>query len=101
MAAPEGAPLHGNPAHLLPPSYKRLITAWLEEDAPSFDYGGFVVGDEMSEARLLGKSKVRDNSDSPSAACKRQDVNVESPLTIRLIRGFWPECPSSRRSFTS
>jgi nicotinate-nucleotide pyrophosphorylase (carboxylating) len=66
MAAPEGAPLHGNPAHLLPPSYKRLITAWLEEDAPSFDYGGFVVGDEMSEARLLGKSKVRGNLDQPT-----------------------------------
>ena len=54
----EGAPLHGNLAHLLPPSYKRLITAWLEEDTPSFDYGGFVVGDDLSEAKLLGKSKV-------------------------------------------
>ncbi|KAF7590785.1 hypothetical protein BBP40_002353 [Aspergillus hancockii] len=25
-------------------NYKRLITSWLEEDCPSFDYGGFVVG---------------------------------------------------------
>jgi nicotinate-nucleotide pyrophosphorylase (carboxylating) len=44
---------------LLPSSYKRHITAWLEEDCPSFDYGGFVVGESEGEARLLGKSKVR------------------------------------------
>ncbi|PLN77956.1 Quinolinate phosphoribosyl transferase [Aspergillus taichungensis] len=47
---------HGDLRHLLPPTYKRLITNWLEEDCPSFDYGGFVVGDSDSEARLLGKS---------------------------------------------
>lgn len=56
--ATEGAPAHGNPAHLLPPSYKRSVAAWLEEDAPSFDYGGFVVGEGAAEARLLGKSEV-------------------------------------------
>ena len=50
---------HGDLAHLLPPTYKRTIAAWLEEDCPSFDYGGFVVGEEMSEAKLLGKSEVR------------------------------------------
>jgi nicotinate-nucleotide pyrophosphorylase (carboxylating) len=59
MATIEGAPQHGNLAHLLPPGYKRLIASWLEEDAPSFDYGGFVVGEDMAEAKLLGKSKVR------------------------------------------
>lgn len=48
----------GDLRHLLPPTYKRLITDWLEEDCPSFDYGGFVVGDSDSEARLLGKSEV-------------------------------------------
>ena len=56
--AQEGAPVHGNVAHLLPPGYKRQISAWLEEDTPSFDYGGFVVGDQPAEAKLLGKSKV-------------------------------------------
>lgn len=56
----EGAPAHGNPAHLLPPHFKTQITEWLREDAPSFDYGGFVVGEEDAEARLLGKSAVRD-----------------------------------------
>ena len=54
----EGAPAHGSVAHLLPPTYKRLIAEWLEEDTPSLDYGGFVVGEEESEAKLLGKSKV-------------------------------------------
>jgi nicotinate-nucleotide pyrophosphorylase (carboxylating) len=58
MAKVEGAPAHGAVAHLLPQTYKRFISEWLEEDTPSFDYGGFVVGDEMSEAKLLGKSEV-------------------------------------------
>lgn len=56
MAITEGAPRHGNPAHLLPPSWKKTVTSWLEEDTPSFDYGGFVVGDGPAEARLLAKS---------------------------------------------
>jgi len=47
---------HGNLAHLLPPHYKHTITHWLEEDTPSFDYGGFVVGEAPATARLLGKS---------------------------------------------
>lgn len=58
MPVTEGAPAHGAVSHLLPQSYKRTIASWLEEDAPSFDYGGFVVGEELAEARLLGKSKV-------------------------------------------
>ena len=33
-----------------------MVSAWLEEDCPSFDYGGFVVGECMAEAKLLGKS---------------------------------------------
>jgi hypothetical protein len=58
MAKVEGAPAHGNVAHLLPLAYKRYVSEWLEEDTPSFDYGGFVVGEEQSEAKLLGKSEV-------------------------------------------
>lgn len=58
MASIEGAPAHGSVAHLLPQTYKRYISEWLEEDTPSFDYGGFVVGEEISEAKLLGKSEV-------------------------------------------
>jgi len=42
-------------AHLLPPSWKPQITAWLTEDTPSFDYGGYVVGEAQRTAYLLGK----------------------------------------------
>ena len=49
---------HGIVAHLLPQTYKHMISEWLEEDCPGFDYGGFVVGESMAEARLLGKSAV-------------------------------------------
>ena len=44
-------------AHLLPPSWKSQITQWLQEDTPSFDYGGFVVGEAPREAFLFGKGK--------------------------------------------
>ncbi|KAH9463901.1 hypothetical protein Pst134EA_015981 [Puccinia striiformis f. sp. tritici] len=49
--------MFGNPAHLLPPSWKSIVTDWLREDTPSFDYGGFVVGESQQEAQLLGKSQ--------------------------------------------
>lgn len=52
------AAAHGDLSHLSPLNYKRIISTWLEEDCPSFDYGGFVVGEAEGEARLLGKSKV-------------------------------------------
>ncbi|KAK2812172.1 hypothetical protein FQN50_001529 [Emmonsiellopsis sp. PD_5] len=51
------ASFHGQLSHLLPLTYKQTISAWLEEDCPSFDYGGFVVGETEGEAKLLGKSK--------------------------------------------
>lgn len=44
-------------AHLLPPSWKSQVTVWLQEDTPSFDYGGFVVGEVQRTALLLGKGK--------------------------------------------
>ncbi|KAF5333632.1 hypothetical protein D9611_002565 [Ephemerocybe angulata] len=46
-----------NYAHLLPPSWKTQVAAWLAEDTPSFDYGGFVVGEVEREAFLFGKGK--------------------------------------------
>lgn len=52
------AAAHGDLRHLLPGNYKRFISDWLEEDCPSLDYGGFVVGESDGEARLLGKSNV-------------------------------------------
>ena len=47
----------GSFEHLLPPSWKPLVTAWLAEDTPSFDYGGYVVGEVHREAFLFGKGK--------------------------------------------
>lgn len=52
------AAAHGTIAHLLNPNYKTEITRWLAEDCPSFDYGGFVVGDAVKEATLFAKSPV-------------------------------------------
>ncbi|CAO1620124.1 unnamed protein product [Parajaminaea phylloscopi] len=43
-------------SHLLPPTYGQTIAAWLAEDCPSFDYGGFVVGEDVKEASLWCKS---------------------------------------------
>jgi nicotinate-nucleotide pyrophosphorylase (carboxylating) len=37
--------------------WKSEITAWFAEDTPSFDYGGFVVGDSERTATLFGKSR--------------------------------------------
>lgn len=56
MAATDQLTLKGDPAHLLPPSWKTQITGWLAEDTPSFDYGGFVVGEGQRTATLLCKS---------------------------------------------
>ncbi|KIX99330.1 uncharacterized protein Z520_04906 [Fonsecaea multimorphosa CBS 102226] len=50
------APQHGTLADLLPSHFTTQITAWLAEDTPSFDYGGFVVGSEPRSAQLLCKS---------------------------------------------
>lgn len=47
---------HGSLANLLPSHWKTQITSWLAEDTPSFDYGGFVVGDGQRTATLYAKS---------------------------------------------
>ncbi|KAF3936870.1 hypothetical protein ABW19_dt0205700 [Dactylella cylindrospora] len=47
---------YGDLTHLLPTNYKQTIRDWLQEDCPSFDYGGFVVGEEESVATLYGKT---------------------------------------------
>lgn len=52
----ENALDHGALEHILPVSWKSQITAWLSEDTPSFDVGGFVVGSEQRTATLWGKS---------------------------------------------
>ncbi len=47
---------HGNLANLLPDHYKTQVKQWFAEDAPNFDYGGFVVGSAPRSATLYGKS---------------------------------------------
>lgn len=75
----------GTVSHLLPPSYKRMVSAWLEEDCPSFDYGGFVVGEEVKEARLLGKSPVGSFPTAFSLCSRCEDFFSESIECISLI----------------
>ncbi|CAG8829848.1 25322_t:CDS:2 [Gigaspora margarita] len=43
-------------ANLIPASFKADIAAWIKEDIPSFDYGGYVVGKTPEIAILYGKS---------------------------------------------
>ena len=42
---------------LHPVSVRKLVCQWLEQDTPSFDYGGFVVGEAEETALLLCKSQ--------------------------------------------
>eukprot|EP00611_Tribonema_gayanum_P029125 TRINITY_DN7695_c0_g1_i1.p1 TRINITY_DN7695_c0_g1~~TRINITY_DN7695_c0_g1_i1.p1 ORF type:complete len:317 (-),score=105.03 TRINITY_DN7695_c0_g1_i1:69-971(-) len=42
--------------HLLAPNWRSAVQRWLDEDLPSMDIGGFVVGDKMETAALYGKS---------------------------------------------
>jgi len=47
-----------NLCHILHPvNIKELVRSWLKEDTPSFDYGGFVVGEQQETAVLLCKSE--------------------------------------------
>ncbi|XP_033119318.1 nicotinate-nucleotide pyrophosphorylase [carboxylating]-like [Anneissia japonica] len=42
---------------LHPVAIQELVERWLQEDTPSFDYGGFVVGSKQESAVLLCKSR--------------------------------------------
>lgn len=53
---PTEASHHGTLSDLLPSHWPTLVTTWLAEDTPSFDYGGFVVGSSPRTAQLLCKS---------------------------------------------
>lgn len=50
-----------NFAHALPSQghWKQDVSRWLAEDVPSFDIGGFVVGDDEKSATLWCKESVR------------------------------------------
>jgi nicotinate-nucleotide pyrophosphorylase (carboxylating) len=55
MASPLATPDAPRLAALLPPLWRETVRAYLHDDAPSFDVGGFVVGEAPREARLLCK----------------------------------------------
>lgn len=42
-------------AHLLPPGFEHEALEWLKDDAPTFDIGGFVVGETEEIAHLYCK----------------------------------------------
>jgi nicotinate-nucleotide pyrophosphorylase (carboxylating) len=42
-------------AHLLPLHYKDEVIQWIKDDCPSFDVGGFVVGEKEETAHLYCK----------------------------------------------
>ena len=42
---------------LHPITVQAMVRAWLREDTPNFDYGGFVVGEKRESAILLCKSE--------------------------------------------
>ncbi|ODV60356.1 nicotinate-nucleotide diphosphorylase (carboxylating) [Ascoidea rubescens DSM 1968] len=49
-----------DPLHLLPINgkWKQDITDWLSEDVASFDYGGYVVGEALTDATLYCKQNA-------------------------------------------
>ena len=71
---------YGNPAHLLPPSWKSIVTSWLAEDTPSFDCGGFVVGEEPQIAYLLAKQSVCLHAESGAALMSAQGLLAGVPF---------------------
>ncbi|KAI4150632.1 MAG: hypothetical protein LQ340_003964 [Diploschistes diacapsis] len=83
---------HGEVAHLLNPNYKEDVRRWLAEDCPSFDYGGFVVGEAVTEAKLLGKSP-----EGTSFAPIAQVATVRGPVRKLLLERH-PPSPSSAPS---
>ena len=44
--------------HLLPPGYKDIVKQWIMDDCPTFDVGGFVVGEKIETALLYCKSSA-------------------------------------------
>lgn len=42
---------------LLTDNWEKKIDQWLDEDVPSFDFGGFIVGNEIKIAALWAKQE--------------------------------------------
>ena len=55
MSTSLGIPLPNYEA-LIQPGFEEEVAKWLRDDVPSFDIGGFVVGDKPTVGHLLCKS---------------------------------------------
>lgn len=90
---------YGNVAHLLPTTYKQTVAAWLTEDSPSFDYGGFVVGEDEKTATLYGKSAacLPDSLSRVSTTNPSRNSRVSSQASHSLTKCLpsWDACKSS------
>jgi hypothetical protein len=81
------------------------VSTWLGEDCPSFDYGGYVVGEEIFEAKLLGKSSVRvphlaaPHGEHVANAHKLKTLHITFPSNILSIRASWQVFRSSTKFF--
>lgn len=79
-------------AGLLPPSWKGKVQAWLEEDCPSFDWGGYVVGDATRSAKLWCKnSGVLAGVPFVNAVF---DI-LECKVDWRFAEGVWLDAPEN------
>ncbi|KAJ7391823.1 hypothetical protein OS493_016112 [Desmophyllum pertusum] len=69
---------------LHPVSLRQHVQQWLAEDTPSFDYGGFVVGENEETAVLLCKSK--DNHIWTAGSVKQavQDARKVGGFSIKI-----------------
>eukprot|EP00122_Pirum_gemmata_P013835 Pgem_evm1s12886 len=46
--------MHHKHLCLLPPNWRKVITEWLQEDVPTFDYAGFVLaGDSPKTEKAI------------------------------------------------
>ena len=45
-------------AHLVPPTFRETVRMWIDEDVPTLDIGGFVVGEKIDTAHLLCKANT-------------------------------------------
>jgi nicotinate-nucleotide pyrophosphorylase (carboxylating) len=63
-------------AHLLPSGFEQEVIQWLRDDCPSFDVGGFVVGEKVETAYLYCKQSCV-LAGVPFANCILQHLNLQ------------------------
>jgi len=65
-------------SYLLPPTFKDCVREWLQDDCPTTDIGGYVVGEKLETAHLLMKSSgVLAGVPFAQAVFENMGLNVE------------------------